>query len=121
MLSCRKSRTKLFITAMNHSKKERAFEYVVPLIADWWKKQNPNFDFKYNDLSILKIMKILFFIVSVKANKDRNNYGVLDVFDKWLATPYGHIEKDVLQMIKGKKGVFNNFVINNKQLIIKHL
>lgn len=99
------------------SKKEKAFEYVVPLIADWWKEQNPTKDFKYNDLSILKIMRILFLIASVDANKQ--NDGLLNVFNKWYAMPYGHIEKDVWQMIKGKKGVFKNFVISNKGLILK--
>ncbi len=99
------------------SKKEKSFEYVVPLIADWWKEQNPSKDFKCNDLSVLKIMRILFLIASVDTNKD--NDGLLDIFDKWSAMPYGHIEKDVWQMIKGKKGIFKNFVISNKPLILK--
>lgn len=99
------------------SKKEQAFEYLVPQIAKWWVEQNPSKKFEDNDLSTLKILKLLFFISAVKSN--RENDGLLNIFDRWVAMPYGHIERDVYQMIKGKKGIFKNFVISNGPLVLK--
>ena len=100
-----------------NSKKQQYFEYVVLQLADWWIKSNPNKSFEENDLGRLKIYKLLFFISSCKTNAGDD--GLLNIFNNWVATPYGHVELDIQNIDKYLKGEFDKFTITNSKLIIK--
>ena len=95
------------------SKKEAAFHYFLEAIATQWIMNNTDKDFKENDLSLLKIMLLLFFTVATSANDDE---GLLKVFNNFVAMPMGHIESDIWDIVKYKKGVIGKFRISNKSL-----
>ena len=62
---------------------------------------NTDKDFKENDLSVLKIMMLLFFTVAASVKQD--DEGLLKVFNNFVAMPIGHIESDVWDIIKCQK------------------
>lgn len=70
--------------------KSDVFHYTKKLICEWAKEEN------CERISDLKIMKLLFFISSIKTDEG----DLLHIFDNWIAMPYGHIEKDVLKFLK---------------------
>lgn len=104
------------------SKKEKMFEYIVLELLKWWKEANPNKEIYDNDLGTLKVMKLLFFTVASSTNSYYHNskkeVGLLEIFDKWYARPYGHIEGDIDELIRFRKGKFKSFEITPKQIIL---
>jgi uncharacterized phage-associated protein len=71
--------------------KQIAFEYVVFKLIEWYKVAYnvSDVEFNYsNDLSKLKVMKLLFFVTSA-------NVSLLNTFNKFYAMPYGHVEFEV--------------------------
>lgn len=64
-----------------------AFEYILYKLNEWYKDNNGE---KENDLSILKAMKLLFFVSGVDIG---NN--LIGTFDNFQAWQYGHVEADV--------------------------
>ena len=79
------------------------FEYVLYKLNEWYEEMNP--DKKgtgENDLSILKAMKLLFFISGVDI---ANN--LFDTFNRFQAWQYGHVEADLYNQYSQKKGNFN--------------
>lgn len=99
--------------------KEKAFEVFVLGIVEWWLKQNPLKNWKENDLSSLKIQKLLFFSSALGSTPKENEDGLLNIFNNWVAMPYGPFEKDIIDIIKYRKGQFNYFKIGNHSLILK--
>lgn len=57
-----------------------------------------------NDLSKIKVLKLLFFVSAVDA--DSNNDGLLDIFNNYCALPYGPVESDIYDTL-GNLGYFN--------------
>lgn len=100
------------------SPKEKAFECFVLGIIKWWSEKNPKKEWEQNDLSTLKILKLLFFASAVGSNS-KGGDGLLKIFDNWVAMPYGHIEKDIYDLIRHKKGEFSFFIISDKRMILK--
>lgn len=96
------------------SKKEKCFHYFIEAIATEWIMANTDKDFKENDLGLLKIMMLLFFTVA--ASTKNNNDGLLKIFNNFVANPMGHIEADVWDIVKYKKGIIGQFKINSKNL-----
>lgn len=80
---------------------------------------NTDKDFKENDLSVLKIMMLLFFTVAASVKQD--DEGLLKVFNNFVAMPIGHIESDVWDIIKYKKGIIGQFRISNKGLEVVNI
>jgi len=68
-----------------------AFDHVVHQLTGWYTEKNG--DWQQNDLSRLKLTKLLFFVSAVTARQDE--YGLLNTFDKFAALPYGHVESDI--------------------------
>lgn len=68
-----------------------AFDYVVNHICSWYQQEGG--DLAHNDLSKLKITKLLFFICAASASQDQP--GMLNIFDNFVAMPYGHVESDM--------------------------
>lgn len=100
--------------------KLKTFEYLIDTIIE---KKNG----VYDDLSKLKIIKILFFIVSASIKIDPIN-NLLKIFDKFYALKYGHVELDIYNeyivesMLEGSNKKFkisdSNMVINDKYIEI---
>jgi uncharacterized phage-associated protein len=68
-----------------------AFNYLVHELYKWHLEYSN--DSKTNDLSKLKVMKLVFFTSAISS--DRNNAGLLSTFNNFSAMPYGHVESDV--------------------------
>jgi hypothetical protein len=87
--------------------KIKYFEYFVSLLV----KQSKNLhEFRQNDYSEIKTMKLLFFLVNVSIEKNKEN-SLLKIFDNWYATPLGHVEMDIYRYIKENEGKFSYFKI----------
>jgi uncharacterized phage-associated protein len=102
---------------MQNQRKIDYFQYSLHLFLDWHKEvaghEAPN------DLSTLKVMKLLFFMVA--ADKSiRDEHALVDeVFDNFCALPYGHVESDIYNELIAKKGDFSHFMITNEETIRK--
>ncbi len=90
--------------------KIQAFEYLVYKLLEWYKESLP--ESNHNDLSILKVLKLTFFVSAVGTNKNSENDTLLDIFDNYYAMPYGHVESDVYTYIKTE--VLNNITVTNR-------
>ena len=91
------------------------FEYVLYKLNEWYEEMNP--DKKgtgENDLSILKAMKLLFFVSGVDM---ANN--LFDTFDRFQSWQYGHVEADLYNQYSQKKGDFNYLEISRERTILK--
>ncbi len=96
---------------MDTTSKIVAFEYVLYKLNEWYKDNNGE---KENDLSILKAMKLLFFVSGVDI---ANN--LFDTFNRFQAWQYGHVEADLYNQYSQKKGVFNYLEISREKTILK--
>ena len=74
---------------------------------------------KDNDLSVLKALKLLFFISAVKANKNDSDSLIDSVFTQFYAMPYGHVETDIYKEIKDNSGELDFITINSDETTIK--
>ena len=74
--------------------KIKAFEYVVKCLLDWHNNNNVDENIKsYKAFNKLKIFKLHFFVSAI--NADKNNDGLLDIFNNFYALPFGHVESDI--------------------------
>ena len=85
------------------------FEEVLYHLNEWYKEKNP--DKQGNDLSILKVMKLLFFMSGAVEKND-----LFDTFNKFQAWQYGHVEADIYNYYFQQDGVFVNFKIDRNKL-----
>lgn len=53
------------------------------------------------DLTILKSLKLLFFISAIPLNMEDGNMDLLCTFNKFAAMPYGPVESDIYNKIQG--------------------
>lgn len=88
--------------------KLEAFEYVLFKLTNWY---SVNTGSNQNDLSVLKVLKLLFFISAVDTTKDSENTLLDNVFSNFVAMPYGHVESDIYHAIKNQS--FQNISISN--------
>ncbi|MFJ1364955.1 type II toxin-antitoxin system antitoxin SocA domain-containing protein [Capnocytophaga canimorsus] len=95
---------------MGNPTKIQAFEEVLYHLNKWYEEKNPGKD---NDLSILKTMKLLFFVSGV----DPKNH-LFEVFNDFQAWQYGHVEAEVYNEYSVRKGVFNYFKLDRNRLFI---
>jgi uncharacterized phage-associated protein len=63
-----------------------------------------------NDLSIVKTQKLLYFLSN--SYSVGGKYPLFDVFDKFYALPYGHVESEIYKASKGELGGLLNFKID---------
>lgn len=96
---------------MRSINKIEVFEEILFHLNEWYKEQNPN---KENDLSILKTMKLLFFVSGADAKSH-----LFDVFDKFQAWQYGHVEADIYNAYSERSGNFDNFTLDRNSLIFE--
>jgi len=76
---------------MSVQTKLAAFDYVVFRLSEWYTERNGQW--QNNDLSRLKITKLLFFVTAISSTPD--DPGLLNVFDNFAAMPYGHVESEI--------------------------
>ncbi|MGK6342455.1 type II toxin-antitoxin system antitoxin SocA domain-containing protein [Chryseobacterium sp. DT-3] len=88
--------------------KTLAFDYFVYQLVNWYREAYG--DGIENDLSTLKVLKLLFFTTAIGAKKDDNTSLLDSTFDSFYALPYGHVEGDIYDDIKQKKTAYT---INN--------
>lgn len=79
--------------------KIKYFEYFVHKVYEWQDKEDDN------NLSILKLMKLLFFTTAVNSKKGEDNILLNKVFDNYVAMPFGHVESAVYSIIKENKAL----------------
>ncbi len=92
------------------------FEFVLKKLLEWYEVSNAGK--KENDLSVLKALKLLFFVAASNSEKDSSEL-LENVFDNFVAMPYGHVESDVYTKIRNTQGSLNFYVINNVKTNIK--
>ena len=78
-----------------------AFEYFVYQLDNWYKEACGSD--KGNDLSTLKVLKLLFFASAVGTNESSTNTLLDKVFNNFYAMPYGHVEGEIYSAIKKKE------------------
>lgn len=93
------------------------FKYIVFELRNWYvgKRQISNDVFNdFNDFTILKILKLHFFVVAINSENDPE----LLQKNKFHAMPYGPVETNVYDFYKLHNGNFDNlFSISNERVI----
>lgn len=96
------------------NRKIEAFEYILYQLREWYQSAFHNPD--SNDISVLKAMKLLFFVANIDKASDSNESpsDLLDIFDEFQAWQYGHVEADVYNNLK----ISNNICLDRNGLTI---
>lgn len=93
--------------------KQKIFHYLHYRALQWYCEINNKKNIDENDFSILKSMKLLFFVVSVNCEE---NQSLLDYpFKDFVAMPYGHVELEVYDSIKKSTNI--NVTIDNRKTV----
>jgi hypothetical protein len=90
--------------------KIKIFEYIIYKLLEWYRSNNPNM--RINNFGNIKVMKLLFFVVSGKL-KHTSDYKLLNIFNNWDALPLGPTENDIIYAIVNNK--LNYYVIDDKE------
>lgn len=88
--------------------KIQVFEEILYHLNEWYKERN--FGKEDNDLSILKVMKLLFFVSGV--DSENHLFGIFDRFQAWQ---YGHVEADIYDYYYRNEGRFKNLILDRKK------
>lgn len=81
-----------------------ALEYMINRFTEWFTDVSGNDNYKH--FSKLKVLKLLFFVSAINAKE--GDEGLLDVFDNFVAMPFGPVESDIYnQMNIAKIGKYN--------------
>lgn len=102
----------------NEERKILYFEYILKRLLQWYaeynQKESPN------DFSILKSLKLLFFVAASSSHMQARKSRLLnEIFNDFVAMPYGHVESNLYDILKRRKGDLNFFTITNKELTSK--
>lgn len=77
---------------MSWQTKIEAFDHIVFRLTEWFNEEEGNW-VDANDLSRLKLTKLLFFVAACSSSPDEE--GLLSIFDDFVAMPYGHVESTI--------------------------
>lgn len=99
---------------MERNEKIPYVEYFTKLLVEWHQRKSKN---SVNDLSILKVLKLLFFASAVNTKSESENTLLDNVFDNFYAMPYGHVESDVYEIIKNNQ-LQNVEITNNNSTVL---
>lgn len=78
--------------------KNQAFEYFVLKLIEWFQEVNEGV--QINDLSTLKVLKLLFFNSAIDSQKGEIDTLLDNPFNRFYAMPYGHVESDIYNSIR---------------------
>ncbi len=101
----------------SNNNKILAYEYVLKKLLVW-QESSCHISTDKNDISILKSLKLLFFLSAVDTKKDSNNFLLERVFDKFYAMPLGHVESDIYNHIIKSNGKLDYYQINDVKTIV---
>ncbi|WP_342084798.1 hypothetical protein [Dyadobacter sp. OTU695] len=94
-----------------------AFEYLIDGFVKWHQQVRPKVSVE-STFTKLKLIKLLFFVSAV--DSERPSKGLLDIFHKFSALPFGHVESDVYDFLRlcskysvSKEGLSYNVVNDN--------
>jgi len=92
-----------------------AFDYMLTQFKDWHKEVAADSEL-FTDLSRLSVLKLLFFASAPKSENDQTD--LLDLFDNFHALPYGPVESDIYNTIKGD--LLPNYRVRERGITIKN-
>lgn len=96
------------------NEKALALEYILDHLIEWFKEEfGENASYKIS-FTKLKVLKLLFFVSSVNANEEE--HGLLDVFDNYVAMPFGPVESDIYNYIND--GDIGKYQISDRQFLV---
>jgi len=95
------------------------FEYILHGLLQWYREEAGQNE--HNDLSVLKSLKLLFFVAAAKAKSSAPSPLLDDVFDDFVAMPYGHVESEIYDHIREKNGVLTYYIIDSRKTSAKGL
>jgi hypothetical protein len=99
--------------------KWKSYEYLLSKLLSWFQESNES---DTNNLSVLKTLKLLFFVTAAdiecsEANPHDNDLLITSTFNNFYAMPLGHVESDIYANIVAKKGHLDFFKINKLGLL----
>lgn len=72
-------------------------DYIVYKLIEWLEQLGYSKEVALKRIDKLTTMKMIFFIVAASTSPKRNYYGLLNIFDNFVAMPYGPVELDVYE------------------------
>lgn len=103
--------TQITVSSMTSEEKILYFEYTINKLLEWY--INLGHEESKNNFSVLKSLKLLFFVSAAKAELGKRSLLLEDVFTDFYALPYGHVESSVYDEIKITGGELKYFKITN--------
>ncbi|RZK60216.1 MAG: DUF4065 domain-containing protein [Pedobacter sp.] len=99
---------------MQSQEKLLYFEYTIKSLINWYAELGCREE--ENNFSVLKSLKLLFFVSAANSEPSKKSLLLEDVFDEFFALPYGHVESSVYKEIKNQNGALNYYHINNSKV-----
>ncbi len=103
------------------SNKIVAFEYVVFRLLEWYSEKCVTGGSCKNDFSILKCLKLLFFVTAANTYKGKRSLLLEEVFSDYYAMPFGHVESAVYEILRNQPELLECYVIDNQCTTVKDL
>jgi len=98
--------------------KMKCFEFFLHKTLEWYVETFGNED--HNNISVLKSMKLLFFISAAEVSMDDQREKLVDrMFSNYVAMPFGHVESEIYSELLNRKGDLEYFTIANNTTIRK--
>jgi hypothetical protein len=98
-------------------KKILYFEYILSKLLEWYEhSKGAKFP---NDFSILKSLKLLFFVAAASSKIKEESLLLNNVFNDFVAMPYGHVESNLYDLIRRVQGDLTKYHVDNKELVEK--
>lgn len=98
----------------NPINKNHVFQYVVEELLLWYNLEK---DKNNNDFSVLKVLKLLFFVTAASTELGEDSL-IKGVFDNFYALPYGHVESDIYNSIKNNHFIECRYNITKSKTFI---
>ena len=93
------------------------FEYIIKGLINWYTELGE--EESTNNFSVLKSLKLLFFVSAATSELEKKSILLEEVFDDFYAMPYGHVESSVYKQIRQRNGELNVYVISNSCVKVK--
>lgn len=101
------------LTIKGATAKRELFVFFCHLMHDWYRSELST---NTNDLSVLKTMKLLFFVAAVKKSDGTD---LLDIFDDFRAMPHGPVEMTIYPQIRHINATSSILINQGSMCIVK--
>ncbi len=98
------------------NKKLLLYQYCVVSFVEWFETE---FQSENNDISVLKSMKLLYFLTASSAFV-HDNIIHRDYFSNFFAMPYGPVESHIYDLLKVSKGKLSHLTINSTKTTLRY-